>query len=150
MPLPSSLTFSQASLQDYADCPRRFQLRYLLDVRWPAAHDGSISEWEARAQLGSAFHRLIYQHTVGIPIEALARTIEAEDLRRWWHAYLDTPPAGISGAVRQSEVRLTAPLSGPESAEPGFAGHRLMARYDLLAIEPGRQAVIVFVFFHLR
>ncbi len=25
-------TFSQSSLQDYLDCPRRFQLRYVLDA----------------------------------------------------------------------------------------------------------------------
>jgi CRISPR/Cas system-associated exonuclease Cas4 (RecB family) len=136
MSLPATFTFSQASLQDYADCPRRFQLRYVLDVRWPAAHDEPIVEWEARAQLGSAFHRLVHQHTVGIPAQALAMTIETEDLRQWWQAYLSTPPPNLPAAshtVRHSEIRLSTPL----------AGYRLAARYDLLAVEPGQRAVIV-------
>jgi CRISPR/Cas system-associated exonuclease Cas4 (RecB family) len=150
MSLSATFTFSQASLQDYADCPRRFQLRYVLDVRWPADHEGPIAEWEARAQLGSAFHRLVHQHTVGIPAEALATTIEAEDLRRWWQAYLSTPPPDLLTAsnadadgpcadansprvVRLSEIRLSTPL----------AGYRLVARYDLLSIAPGQRAVIV-------
>lgn len=31
MNLPGSFHFTQSSLQDYLDCPRRFQLRYVLD-----------------------------------------------------------------------------------------------------------------------
>jgi len=43
-----SFSFAQSSLQDYLDCPRRFQLRYVLNQPWPtidpvlrrdAAHD---------------------------------------------------------------------------------------------------------------
>jgi hypothetical protein len=36
MTLPYSFHFTQSSLQDYLDCPRRFQLRYVLDQPWPA------------------------------------------------------------------------------------------------------------------
>lgn len=141
MPLPASFTFSQASLQDYTDCPRRFQLRYVLGVRWPVAHEDSIVQWERKAQLGAAFHRMVQQHMVGIPEEAIAATMpptrDTKDLHQWWKHYLQTPPemppTSASGALRRSEVRLTTPL----------AGHHLMARYDLLAIEPGKRAVIV-------
>ena len=158
MPLPPTFTFSQASLQDYADCPRRFQLRYVLGVRWPVAREDSIAQWERKAQLGAAFHRLVHQHTVGIPEGAIAAAIHTEKLRQWWKHYLQTPPE-MPVALRQSEVRLTTPLGGPGSAAGQMsagqmsaghlsAGHlsaryRLMARYDLLAIEPGRKAVIV-------
>jgi len=34
--LPAPFTFSQSSLQDYYDCPRRFELRYLSRLIWPA------------------------------------------------------------------------------------------------------------------
>ncbi len=34
MPLPPDFHFSQSSLQDYLDCPRRFELRYLQKVKW--------------------------------------------------------------------------------------------------------------------
>ena len=35
-PTVADLTFSQGSLQDYTQCPRRFQLRFLLNQPWPA------------------------------------------------------------------------------------------------------------------
>lgn len=138
MALPVGFTFSQASLQDYSDCPRRFQLRYVLNVRWPAAHDGSnaggqMAAWEKRAQQGAAFHRLIHQHTVGIPEAALAESITDPQLQAWWQAYLHTPPPDLPTEVRRAETWLSVPL----------AGYRLMARYDLLAITPGQRAVIV-------
>ena len=132
MALPAGFTFSQASLQDYSDCPRRFQLRYVQNVRWPAA-DAEPSTWEKGAQQGAAFHRLVHQHTVGIPEAALRETITDPELRVWWQAYLDTPPLNLPTEVRRSEVRLSVPLNG----------YRLMARYDLLAIAPGQRAVIV-------
>jgi CRISPR/Cas system-associated exonuclease Cas4 (RecB family) len=138
VPLPPTFVFSQASLQDYTDCPRRFQLRYLLGVRWPTASEYSLAKWEQKAQQGAAFHRLVHQHAVGIPEETLTRTIDSEDVRRWWSSYLQMPPLGVPskdapGAVRRSEVRLTTPV----------AGYRLMARYDLLALTPGQRAIIV-------
>ena len=137
MPLPTSFTFSQASLQDYADCPRRFQLRYLLGVRWPVAREDSIAAWEQKAQLGAAFHRMVQQHAVGIPEQAISATIGTEELSQWWTHYLQTPPE-TPVVLRRPEVNLTTPLAGP-----GITRHRLMARYDLLAIEPGKRAVIV-------
>jgi CRISPR/Cas system-associated exonuclease Cas4 (RecB family) len=132
MALPDGFTFSQASLQDYSDCPRRFQLRYVLGVRWPSADD-QTAEWEKRAQQGAAFHRLVHQFTVGIPETALAETIADPELRAWWQAFLDTPPPNLPTEVRRSEVRLSVPLGG----------YPLMARYDLLALTPGQRAIIV-------
>jgi CRISPR/Cas system-associated exonuclease Cas4 (RecB family) len=132
MGLPVGFTFSQASLQDYDDCPRRFQLRYVLDVRWPSA-DAQASEWEKRAQQGAAFHRLVHQHVVGLPEATLIQTISDPELRKWWRAYLDAPPPGLPAQVRRSEVRLSVPLNG----------YKLMARYDLLALTPGQRMTIV-------
>jgi hypothetical protein len=133
MSLPGSFAFSQASLQDYSECARRFQLRYLLELRWPDPHDETRARWEARAQLGADFHRLVHQHTVGIPPDLLAATIADDELQNWWLAYLHTPPPNLPTAIRRSEVRLSTPLEG----------YRVMARYDLLAVEPSQRAVIV-------
>jgi len=60
MTLPTH--FTQASLQDYADCPRRFQLRYVERVAWPALEADSALENERHMQQGIAFHRLAHQH----------------------------------------------------------------------------------------
>jgi len=136
MTLPSHFGFSQASLQDYTDCPRRFQLRYALGVQWPAAREAGDepgTEWERRAQDGAAFHHLVHQHAIGIPTKVLSATVQGRpDLARWWHTYLSSPPQNLP-AMRRSEVYLSASISDS----------RLTARYDLVAIEPGQRAVIV-------
>ncbi len=132
MSLPHTFVFSQASLQDYADCPRRFQLRYALGIRWPG-RDTTDVEWVYLARLGSAFHQLVHQHTMGLPLEPLSARASDWHLERWWHAYLTASPPDLPKAVRHSEVHLSTPLGE----------YRLAARYDLLAIEPGQRAVIV-------
>ena len=132
MSLPSNFAFSQASLQDYADCPRRFQLRCVLRVRWPGAYEAN-AEWERRARQGAAFHQLVHQHAVGLSAEVLSVEARQGNLARWWQAYLTALPPNLPATLRRSEVRLSLPLYG----------FRLSARYDLLAIEPGRRAAIV-------
>jgi hypothetical protein len=139
MPLPPDFIFNQASLQDAVECRRRFQLRYLLELAWPAPVAEPADEHEAHIRSGEAFHRLIHQHQMGLPAERLTAQAEGEaevegtgNLAAWWRNYLDRPPENLP-AVRYPEVTLSAPVGS----------HRLLAKYDLVAIEPGRRAVIV-------
>jgi len=133
MPLPTPFVFSQSSLQDYADCARRFQLRYLLGVRWPSAHDKPAVERERQMRLGLDFHHLVHQHVIGLSTETLSKSVAEGPLHRWWQAYLAFPPPNLPQTMRRAEMCLTAPLGA----------HRLLVRYDLIAIEPGERAVIV-------
>ena len=92
--------FSQTSLQDYADCRRRFQLRYLQRVAWPAIQAEPVRENERHIQRGERFHRLAQQYLVGMPEARLTRMAEAdedENLQRWWQNFLDCIPAQLSG-----------------------------------------------------
>lgn len=132
MSLPPNFQFSQGSLQDYVDCPRRFQLRYLLRLAWPAAEAEPALENERYLQRGAAFHRLVHQHTLGVPLERLSGTLADEDLCRWWHNYLAQPLDDLP-PTRYAEVVLSAPVGGQQ----------LVAKYDLVAVEAGRRAVIV-------
>jgi CRISPR/Cas system-associated exonuclease Cas4 (RecB family) len=131
MTLPPVFRFSQRSLQDYVDCARRFQLRYVLGQRWPAPQVEPIREQELFIEQGLRFHRLVHRHLIGLPEEMLAPKDPL--LAEWWENYLRFPPPELPEAVRLSEAMLSALR----------AGHRLTARYDLLAIEPGERAVIV-------
>ena len=72
MNLPDDFVFSQSALQDYVDCPRRFELRYLLDVRWPALETEPALQHEIGMMKGQEFHHLLHQHALGVPAEALA------------------------------------------------------------------------------
>jgi len=132
--LPPSFTFSQSSLQDYADCPRRFQLRYIERLAYPAAEAEPALENERRMAQGAAFHRLAQQFMLGIPVEKLARLASTPDLRRWWEKFAyakEIEELRIRGA-RFPEVTLSAPI----------AGARLAAKYDLLAITPDTRFLI--------
>ncbi len=130
--LPPTFHFSQSSLQDYVDCPRRFELRYVLRQAWPAVQAQPIQNAERQMWLGSAFHRLAHQFTVGIPVENITQGIDDDDLRRWWQAFLNAPPQGLPTAVRLAEVSLFTVV----------AGYRLMAKYDLIAADDGRIVVV--------
>ena len=50
--LPDDFSFSQASLQDFEVCRRRFYLRYVLGLRWPASPAEPIDEHERRVRWG--------------------------------------------------------------------------------------------------
>jgi len=133
MSLPNGFVFSQESLQDYVECPRRLQLRRVLMQPWPALITASAADTEQHVARGVRFHHLVRQHVLGLPEELLAPPLEEADLRRWWHAYRSTPPADLPTHSRRAEVVLSAPLRQ----------FRLVAKCDLVAVDPGERMVIV-------
>lgn len=133
MPLPDTFQFSQGSLQDYVDCPRRFQLRYLLMQPWPALITDDPTKFEQQMQRGADFHRLAHQRTLGLPPERIAEMIHDDRVAQWWRTYLTNPPTSLPEAVRRAEVVVAAPLGG----------YRLVAKFDLLAVEPLQRFIIV-------
>jgi hypothetical protein len=169
MTLPETFRFSQRSLQDYADCARRFQLRYVLMQPWPALITDSPQAFEEQMARGADFHRLAHQQALGIEPERLAETIHDANLAQWWQTFLAQPPADLPETVQRAEVVLTAPAPaqggpgtgtgakgktelGVESVDHGLganraggqaAGYRLVAKFDLLAAEPGERLVVV-------
>jgi predicted RecB family nuclease len=140
--LPEGFVLSQSSLQDYVDCPRRFQLRYLEHCRWPAPETADALEFERSMQSGHAFHRLMRQLYSGVP-RALLEPIAATDvdLRRWWANYCDAPPPDLPQGVQEAEATLATTLCTRSPAAP--ARVRLEARYDLLTGMPGERWTIV-------
>ncbi len=132
MNLPDDFVFSQSSLQDYVDCPRRFQLKYLQRQRWPAPEVDDMLEFERRMEQGEIFHHLVHQHLVGIPSDILASRLTDPDVQRWFAAYLQS---GLTDAParRRPEATLTVPLGE----------HLLLAKFDLLAVEPDGRALIL-------
>lgn len=139
--LPNTFQFSQTNLQDYDDCPRRFQLRYVLMQPWPSLITGSPLEFEQYLQDTADFHRLARQYAQGIDPARLAATIHDEPLRHWWQTFLDHPPPDLPRTFPHPEIRpelvLTAPVLVAQS------GYRLVARLDLLVAEPGRRLVVI-------
>src|SRR5512136_1199306 len=106
--LPVPFTFSQSSLQDYFDCPRRFRLRYIDRLAWPAVESEPLLENEKRQQGGQLFHRLVQQHRIGLPAEKLAPLASTPDLHRWWENYLGAD-LEINGYAQYPELSLSVP-----------------------------------------
>lgn len=127
--------YSQSSLQDYIDCKRRFQLRYLQRVAWPAIQAEPARENEQHIQRGERFHRLAQQYLIGVPEDRLTRMAETDPdprLPRWWQNFLANLPAALEGAERFVETAL----------ETRLGGFRLVAKYDLVLLRPDGRAVI--------
>ena len=134
----STFQFSQQSLSDFADCPRRFYLRYLARQAWP---DSGVraEELAERLEQGALLHTWIERYWSGIRTDSTQPNlaVHGEPLTHWWQHFLltnfEAAPATLP-PERLPELELVAPIGE----------HRLYARFDLLALggEP-RQFVIV-------
>jgi hypothetical protein len=116
------IRFSATSLQDYVDCPRRFQLRYLLELPWPALETDAPDELEQRAQRGRDLHRLIHQHLAGLSVAPPPTAPPDSPLPAWWRSF-QAFAAGWPTWRVVPEVLVSVPL----------AGQRVAVRYDALA-----------------
>ncbi len=115
-------------LTDLTECPRRFWLKAVASLRWPATP--LPSEVEKGIQLGQKFHQMMQRAFSGLPRQHQELAL----LNTWWEAWqkhgLDLPPG-----QRLPEVTLTTLLEG----------ERLLARYDLLVLpaRSGERIMIV-------
>jgi len=132
MPLPINFRFSQNNLQDFVDCPRRFELKYLLKQDWPALVSEPIQEFERLQLLGLRFHSLVQQHLAGIPAERLELSLDDPNLERWWKNYL-----GFIGEYSGSQRQVEYPMMIQ------FHKYRLIAKYDLIIFEEGGNIIIL-------
>jgi CRISPR/Cas system-associated exonuclease Cas4 (RecB family) len=129
--LKTPFTFSQSSLQDYNDCPRRFQLRYIDKVQWPAVETAPVMENERRQIEGQIFHRMIQQYFIGLPEERISLLASTSNLHRWWENFLLQGP------------KLSSDLKFPEISLASRIGvHRIIAKYDLIAVTPGATVTV--------
>jgi CRISPR/Cas system-associated exonuclease Cas4 (RecB family) len=136
--LPSDFVFSQSNLQTYFDCPRRFWLTFVQRLPWPAVEANPVQEYEYVMRLGEAFHRAVQRAEAGIEPELIAAQL-VDPLDTWFASYLEHRPRDLPTFVTGVEYVLTMPFQ-VGSDGPIF---RLAAKYDLLAIEPGKRAIIV-------
>ncbi|MFN3704759.1 MAG: PD-(D/E)XK nuclease family protein [Thermoflexales bacterium] len=130
-----ALTFSQHSLSDFQDCPRRFYLRYVAQQAWPAPDEtsGGLGQDELDyLRQGRTLHRWIERHWLNISPSNAQWERAPSTLRQWWERFRQTsfdhlPP------IRQPEVELVADLGG----------YRLYARFDLLAYDEALESVVI-------
>lgn len=130
--LPLGFRFSQGSLQDYEDCPRRFQLRYVESRAWPAVEVEPLRDYEDHVERGIRFHRLVERHQAGLNADLLESLIQDDLLLAWWRAYRGFEWLHGMEGRRYPEMLLSA----------GLGGRRLVAKYDLVVVQPGQRIVV--------
>ena len=124
MPLPDNFIFSANNLQDYLDCPRRFELKYLLKQNWPAVTSQPVLEMENRILQGNRFHLLAHQYLSGITGDILGNTIDDPELELWFERfqkYIDQ----YLNFIFFSEFSVIMP----------FEGFRLIAIFDFISLK---------------
>mgnify|MGYP001174005212 FL=1 len=124
--------FSQTNLQDFVECPRRFQLRYVEGQPWPVVQSQPVLERERHVELGARFHRLVERHQLGLDPDLLQGAIDDSQLLAWWLAYMEFDYLHTMEGVRYPEFLVSVDLEG----------HRLVAAYDLLVVRPDGGVVI--------
>jgi hypothetical protein len=137
-------TLSQSSLQDYVDCAQRFKLRYLDRLSYPAAETEPSLENEKHQQEGEYFHRLVQQHLIGIPAEQIAKFANTPNLQRWWENFRNSKDLSGLRAASPKQSGEGKDLTGlyPEATLSAPLGkYRLLAKYDLIAIQDGKATI---------
>jgi len=133
MPAFPLTTLSQSSLQDYADCARRFQLRYVDRLAYPAVESEPALENEQHQREGEFFHRLAQQYLVGIPSEQVSKLANTPNLQRWWENFSNEKD--LLGLRDLTGLYPEATLSAP------LGNFRLLAKYDLIAIHENKATI---------
>jgi CRISPR/Cas system-associated exonuclease Cas4 (RecB family) len=140
MNLPQAFQFSQSNLQDYVDCRRRFQLRHLLKVAWPALESQPVQESERLMRQGARFHRMLQQVFTGVPIERISALEMEADLAGWWSNFQIKVPSLLDfelGELPQPELLPEISLAAP------LGDHRILAKYDLIVNRlPGKITIV--------
>jgi hypothetical protein len=123
--------FSQASLQDFQDCRRRFYLKYVEKLGWPAIEAEPALLNEELMQQGADFHRLVHQFFLGVPPKLLSQMVSGENLKVWWENFMSNLPATSSSQLFPERVLTTH-----------LAGYGLLAKFDLIVLEEKDKFII--------
>lgn len=135
----SLYSLNQSSLQDYSDCPRRFELRYLRQLAYPALESEPALENEQHQLEGEYFHRMIQQHLSGIPALQVGKSANTENLKRWWDHYLNSDLLkGIRDQIETGDLR---GIFAETSLSAPLGSYRLNAKYDLIHIKENRVTI---------
>ncbi|MFQ5399148.1 MAG: PD-(D/E)XK nuclease family protein [Anaerolineae bacterium] len=113
------LILSVGKLATFLACRRRFQLRTLAHLPWPASPLDETAE--AAVARGRHFHQLIERHFLGL--ELFLETIADAQLGRWWRLFQESGPPLPDGRPLP-EVQLTLPIGR----------HLLTGRFDLVVL----------------
>ncbi len=132
MPLNKNFRFSAKNLQDYADCPRRFELKYLLKQSWPAEISPPVQEVEEKIDDGRLFHKTVNQYLSGVPGKIIVQSLKNSQLATWFKKFLDF--------FEESRIY---PFSSELKTITSLENYQLVAVFDLIGITAENTPVII-------
>lgn len=141
-PIPPGYTFSQSSLQAYADCPRRFWLTYIRQLPWPAVEATPVQAHEQLMRLGQEFHRLVQRAEIGMDPDLLAARLR-DPLDLWFSGYRHHRPTDLPTGHIELEYSTRIPLDVGSTERKDAPDVFLTALFDLLAVDARSRAVII-------
>ena len=125
------LQLNQSNLQNFLDCPRRFELIVLDNAAWPAATTNRMTALEHSIRQGNRFHQICQQFFTGINPSQILSSISDPVLLEMWEAFLPFA-SSLKGNQLFYEQLLYVPLNN----------HRLVAKYDLIVRQHDRYLII--------
>ena len=129
--LLGSFILNQSNLQDFIECPRRFQLRVVEEQSWPAAASTPIDSSERSLLLGNRFHQACHQFFLGIPPSKIIQTLSDPVLIEMFDAFVD-----------YGKTLINQPHFSEQMLQLSFGNHVLNAKFDLI-VEQNDQIWIV-------
>lgn len=130
----SDLRLSATSIRDYLDCPRRFQLRYILQQPWPAAQNEPLLDYEQSRERGAQFHRLLERYYLGVDARTLSNMIGDPVVRGWWQVHQAQSPVNVAANKRVSPEKMF---------QAKLDDHTLTAFLDLVVVGQDDSVTIV-------
>ena len=140
MSLPPDFQFSQSNLQDYVDCSRRFQLRYLMKVTWPALESQPVQESERLMRQGARFHRMLQQAFSGVPLERISAMQMDAELSVGWANFQSRVPQLLGFDLQELPQSALIPES---SLGAPLGPFRAVAKIDLILNRLPEKIIIV-------
>ena len=83
-----NLNYSPSNLQTYLICPRKFELRFIQKIIWPAVQTEPVLQMEEQVLLGKQFHLFAQQYFSGIDPDLIKQQIKNDPLATWWENFL--------------------------------------------------------------
>lgn len=124
MAISNDFQFSQASLQDFQDCRRRFFYRYVEKLSWPALETEPALANEEWMRQGARFHQLVHQYFLGLPKEKLSELSLEQNLGMWWQGFLAHNPVDPKHQLFPETLLVTK-----------LSGFILLAKFDLVVLD---------------
>lgn len=100
---------SRSGLETFLRCQRRFQLKHLQKLPWPAPPEGE--DLNRHLQNGALFHQFVAQYYLGSRLEFLDVELLPIEVKRWWDAFLKHPPRVPEDGLILVETTFTVPVN---------------------------------------